>query len=173
MLWRCSTIARNGVHQRKAIGSEEPIDCRPADLLKPELDHLRSEIGHLALNDLDVLSYAMFPEVGKQFLEQRSNGTLVPEALEVEPSASEGGKKAPTEFNVALHGESYHVKVTGAGPKNQMLRHFYFMVDGVPEEILVETLDEIVLEGGMGGRSPSLDRISSLRVTGSPPGSEP
>lgn len=137
--------------QRKAIGSEEPIDCRPADLLKPELEHLRRDIGHLALNDLDVLSFAMFPEVGKQFLEQRSNNELVPEPLELEPSPAAGAKKAPTEFNVALHGESYHIKVTGAGPKNQMLRHFYFMVDGVPEEILVETLDEIVLEGGTQG----------------------
>jgi pyruvate carboxylase subunit B len=137
--------------QKRAIGSEEPIDCRPADLLKPELEHLREEIGQLALNDRDVLSYAMFPEVGKQFLEQRSSGNLVPEPLEIEPVAEAGVKKAPTEFNVALHGESYHVKVTGAGPKNQMLRHFYFMVDGVPEEIVVETLDEIVLDGGAHG----------------------
>jgi pyruvate carboxylase subunit B len=134
--------------QKKAIGSEEPIDCRPADLLKPELEQLRHDIGQLALSDLDVLSYAMFPEVGRQFLEQRSSGNLTPEPLIVDSPESEGVKKAPTEFNVALHGESYHVKVTGAGPKNQMLRHFYFMVDGVPEEIVVETLDEIVLEGG-------------------------
>ncbi|MBL1262550.1 sodium-extruding oxaloacetate decarboxylase subunit alpha [Candidatus Methylomicrobium oryzae] len=147
--------------QKRAIGSEEPIDCRPADLLKPELDHLREEIGHLALNDRDVLSYAMFPEVGKQFLEQRSSGNLVPEPLEIEPAAESGIKKAPTEFNVALHGESYHVKVTGAGPKNQMLRHFYFMVDGVPEEIVVETLDEIVLEGGTQGAVQS--NIASKR----------
>ncbi|MGZ8195547.1 MAG: sodium-extruding oxaloacetate decarboxylase subunit alpha [Methylosarcina sp.] len=138
----------NAALQKKAIGSEEPIDCRPADLLKPELEQLRHDIGQLAQSDLDVLSYAMFPEVGRQFLEQRSSGNLAPEPLIVESLESEGVKKAPTEFNVALHGESYHVKVTGAGPKNQMLRHFYFMVDGVPEEIVVETLDEIVLEGG-------------------------
>jgi pyruvate carboxylase subunit B len=75
----------------------------------------------------------------------------VPEPLVIESRADDHIKKAPTEFNVALHGESYHVKVTGAGPKNQMLRHFYFMVDGVPEEIVVETLDEIVLEGGTQG----------------------
>jgi pyruvate carboxylase subunit B len=71
--------------------------------------------------------------------------------LELEIAESDAIKKAPTEFNVALHGESYHIKVTGAGPKNQSLRHFYFMVDGVPEEIVVETLDEIVLEGGTQG----------------------
>jgi pyruvate carboxylase subunit B len=93
----------------------------------------------------------MFPEVGRTFLEQRLNHTLVPEPLEIESRAADAVKKAPTEFNVALHGESYHVKVTGAGPKNQTLRHFYFMVDGVPEDIVVETLDEIVLDGGTQG----------------------
>ncbi|MGR9099938.1 MAG: sodium-extruding oxaloacetate decarboxylase subunit alpha [Gammaproteobacteria bacterium] len=137
--------------QKRAIGKEEPIDCRPADLLKPELEKLRHEIGHLAQNDEDVLSYAMFPEVGKQFLEQRSNDSLVPEPLELAGETAPGVQKAPTEFNVALHGESYHIKVTGTGPKNQSMRHFYFMVDGMPEEILVETLDEIVLDGGTQG----------------------
>ncbi|MBX3616639.1 sodium-extruding oxaloacetate decarboxylase subunit alpha [Nitrosomonas sp.] len=137
--------------QKRAIGKEEIIDCRPADLLKPEFDNLRHEIGHLALNDEDVLSYAMFPEIGKQFLELRSTGHLVPEPLEVTTTAADGLQKAPTEFNVALHGESYHVKVTGTGPKNDTLRHFYFMVDGMPEEIVVETLDEIVLDGGTQG----------------------
>ncbi|MGR9053177.1 MAG: sodium-extruding oxaloacetate decarboxylase subunit alpha, partial [Gammaproteobacteria bacterium] len=88
--------------QQRAIGSEEPIDCRPADMLKPEFEHLRREIGHLAQNDEDVLSYAMFPEVGKQFLEQRSNGNLVPEPLETAASsAGTLGQTAPTEFNVA------------------------------------------------------------------------
>jgi len=154
--------------QKRAIGSEEPIDCRPADLLKPEFEHLREAIGHLALNDQDVLSYAMFPEVGKQFLEQRSSGALVPEPLDIEPVEEDGIKKAPTEFNVALHGESYHVKVTGAGPKNQMLRHFYFMVDGVPEEIVVETLDEIVLDGGTLGAVKS--NIASKRRRPTEPG---
>lgn len=137
--------------QKRAIGKEEIIDCRPADLLKPEFEHLRQEIGHLAQNDEDVLSYAMFPEVGKQFLELRSTGHLVPEPLELASAATNGVQKAPTEFNVALHGESYHVKVTGTSPKNESLRHFYFMVDGVPEEIVVETLDEIVLGGGTQG----------------------
>jgi len=148
--------------QNRAIGNEDVIDCRPADLLKPEFNSLRQEIGALALNDEDVLSYAMFPEVGRLFLEQRSNSALVPEPLEIEAKAIDSVKKAPTEFNVALHGESYHVKVTGAGPKNQTLRHFYFMVDGVPEEIVVETLDEIVLDGGTQGAVKSA--ISSKRA---------
>ncbi|MBX3629935.1 MAG: sodium-extruding oxaloacetate decarboxylase subunit alpha [Nitrosomonas sp.] len=147
--------------QKRAIGKEEIIDCRPADLLKPELGHLRQEIGHLALNDEDVLSYAMFPEVGKQFLELRSTGHLVPEPLELAANASGGVQKAPTEFNVALHGESYHIKITGTSPKNDIMRHFYFMVDGIPEEIVVETLDEIVLDGGTQGAVQS--NIASKR----------
>ncbi len=147
--------------QKRAIGKEEIIDCRPADLLKPELEHLRQEIGHLALNDEDVLSYAMFPEVGKQFLELRSTGHLVPEPLELAANVGGGAQKAPTEFNVALHGESYHIKITGTGPKNNTLRHFYFMVDGIPEEIVVETLDEIVLDGGTQGAVQS--NIASKR----------
>jgi pyruvate carboxylase subunit B len=130
-------------------------------LLKPEFENLRQEIGQLALNDEDVLNYALFPEVGKQFLEQRFHGTLVPEPLEIDSKPLDT-TTAPTEFNVALHGESYHVKVTGAGPKNQTMRHFYFMVDGVPEEIVVETLDEMVLEGGTHGAVKST--IASKRA---------
>ena len=147
--------------QKNAIGDEEIIDCRPADLLKAELEHLRQEIGHLANNDEDVLSYAMFPEVGKQFLELRSTDHLVPEPLELATDAAGTAQKAPTEFNVALHGESYHIKITGTSPKKDMLRHFYFMVDGVPEEIVVETLDEIVLDGGTQGAVQS--NIASKR----------
>jgi pyruvate carboxylase subunit B len=158
----------NEALQKKAIGKEDVMDCRPADLLKPELNKLRKDIGDLAHNDEDVLSYAMFPEVGKAFLEQRASGSLVPEPLLLASEVTETIKKAPTEFNVALHGESYHVKVTGAGPKNQMLRHFYFMVDGVPEEIVVETLDEIVLDGGTQGAVKST--ISSKRRKPSEPG---
>lgn len=155
--------------QAKAVGNEEVIECRPADLLKPEFEHLRNEIGHLALSDEDVLSYAMFPEIGKQFLELRSTDNLVAEPLELEGAPVPGEvKKAPTEFNVALHGESYHVKVTGAGPKNQSLRHFYFTVDGMPEEIVIETLDEIVLDGGAQGAVQSA--IASKRRRPSEPG---
>ncbi|MBS3953777.1 MAG: sodium-extruding oxaloacetate decarboxylase subunit alpha [Methylomicrobium sp.] len=154
--------------QHKAIGKEDLIECRPADLLKPEFEHLRQEIAHLAKNDEDVLSYAMFPEIGKQFLELRSTDHLVAEPLELEEPVENGSKTAPTEFNVALHGEAYHIKVTGAGPKNQTLRHFYFMVDGVPEEIVVETLDEIVLDGGTQGAVQG--SISSKRRRPSEPG---
>lgn len=142
--------AVNPTLQQQAVGREELIDCRPADLLKPEMERLTTEIGSLAERLEDVLTYAMFPEIGRQFLEQRKAGALQPEPL-VLPSAEASQTVAPTEFNIVLHGETFHVKVTGAGRKEQSQRHFYLTLDGVPEEVVVETLDEIVLTGGAQG----------------------
>ena len=137
--------------QQQAIGREDVIDCRPADLLSPEMDRLRSEISELAKSEEDVLTYAMFPEIGRQFLEQRSTGTLKPEPLEPPSSKEAAAEAAPTEFNLVLHGESFHIKVTGTGHKEQAERHFYLTVDGVPEEVVVQTLDQVVLTGGAQG----------------------
>jgi len=129
--------------QRQAIGSEDSIDCRPADLLAPEMDKLRTDIGDLAHNEEDVLTCAMFPEMGKEFLEQRNAGTLVPEPLEPISSSTGEQQARPTEFNVSLHGEDFHIKITGTGHRTQDIRPFYMSVNGIPEEVLVETLDEI------------------------------
>ncbi len=62
--------------QKKALKGEKPIDCRPADLLKPELDKLKKEIGSLAQSLEDVLSYALFPQVAKEFFELREKGEI-------------------------------------------------------------------------------------------------
>jgi pyruvate/oxaloacetate carboxyltransferase len=51
----------------KVLGKQEPIDCRPADLLKPGLDAARREAGDLATSEEDVLSYALFPEIAKDY----------------------------------------------------------------------------------------------------------
>jgi oxaloacetate decarboxylase alpha subunit len=53
--------------RKKVLGKEEPITCRPADLLKPGLEQARKEIGSLARDEEDVLSYALFPEIAKEF----------------------------------------------------------------------------------------------------------
>lgn len=58
--------------KRKALGKKEPITCRPADLLQPGWDKAREEIGSLAQTEEDALSYALFPEVAKEFLSRRS-----------------------------------------------------------------------------------------------------
>jgi len=60
--------------QRLAIGDEEPITCRPADLIVPGMETARKEIGDLAKDEEDVLSYALFPTVARPFLEQRARG---------------------------------------------------------------------------------------------------
>ena len=57
--------------QKKAIGNEKPITCRPADLLEPQLKKLESEMSQWKTQDEDVLSYALFPQVAKEFFEYR------------------------------------------------------------------------------------------------------
>ena len=58
--------------RRKAIGDRQVITCRPADLIEPEFEKCKREIGELARCDEDVLSYALFPQVAKKFFENRA-----------------------------------------------------------------------------------------------------
>jgi pyruvate/oxaloacetate carboxyltransferase len=55
----------------KVLGKKEPINCRPADLLKPGLEHARHNIGIASASEEDVLSYALFPDIAKQYFLQR------------------------------------------------------------------------------------------------------
>nr|WP_321239196.1 sodium-extruding oxaloacetate decarboxylase subunit alpha [uncultured Tolumonas sp.] len=142
--------------QHQAIGNEEVIDVRPADLLKPELAKLRTEIGALAKTEEDVLTYAMFPDIGRKFLSEREAGTLTPEALlpmpgtaAEQPVAKEG---MPTEFVIDVHGESYHIDITGIGIKSDNKRHFYMSIDGLPEEVVFEPLNAYVGSGASNKR---------------------
>lgn len=139
--------------RRQAIGGEEVIDVRPADLIPPELDRLRKEIGTLAKSEEDVLTFAMFPDIGRKFLDEREKGTLVPEELLPIPSAGGVARQegVPTEFVIDVHGESYRVDITGIGIKGEGKRHFYLTIDGAPEEVVFEPLNEFVA-GGTGKR---------------------
>lgn len=56
---------------KKIIGDEKPITCRPADLLKPELEKLEKEMAIYKQQDEDVLSYALFPQVATDFFKHR------------------------------------------------------------------------------------------------------
>lgn len=154
--------------RKRAVGSEEMIDTRPADLLDAEMDKLRDEIGVMAGCEEDVLTYAMFPDIGGTFLEQRANGTLVPEPL-LPPNEGgqrqEGGSTA-TEFLIDVHGESYQVAVTGVGVKTTGKRHFYLTLDGVPQEVVFEPLNEYQSGGGSGRRQATKEG----HVTTSMPG---
>lgn len=58
----------------KAIGDDVPITCRPADMLAPGLEAARREIGDLATCEEDVVSYALFPQIARPFLQRRREG---------------------------------------------------------------------------------------------------
>jgi pyruvate/oxaloacetate carboxyltransferase len=62
--------------RRKAIGDEQPISCRPADLLEPEMEKARAELGDLAESEEDVIAYAIFGRVTRDYLEWRRGGGL-------------------------------------------------------------------------------------------------
>ena len=57
--------------RKLAIGDDEVITCRPADLLQPELEKYREETKGIAKSEEDVLSYALFPQVAQKFFETR------------------------------------------------------------------------------------------------------
>ena len=56
---------------KKIIGEEKPITCRPADLIEPQFNKFKDEIKEFATSTEDILSYALFPEVAKKFLEEK------------------------------------------------------------------------------------------------------
>ena len=164
--------------QVAAIGDEKPHQGRPADLLPAaEMDRIRSEAGSLAGSDDDVLTFAMFPEVAKAFLQERAAGQLKPEVLLPEPepdapaaeSGGEGGGRGPSEFRITVHGETFHIKLTGTGVKSAEQRPMYFNIDGVPEEILIETLDEVAV----GDTAAAAVRSATAGGGGRPRASQP
>lgn len=131
-----------------ALGAEEPIVVRPADLIPDELDELTREIGDKARSVEDVLSYAMFPAIAMEFFAERESGQFNIEPLN-EPAQPEAVHAAapglaPTEFNITIHGEQYHIKIDGSGHKSEEVRPFFVKVDHVLEEVFVETLTEVV-----------------------------
>ncbi|MDP2829192.1 MAG: sodium-extruding oxaloacetate decarboxylase subunit alpha [Sulfuricellaceae bacterium] len=135
-----------------AIGTAEVITCRPADMLQDEMEKLRGEIETLATCEEDVLTFAMFPELARNFLQERAAEALKSEQLlPYGTNLACGPFYAASEFNVTLHGETFHIHITGSGRPGEDARPFFVSVDGVPEEVLVETLAEIEVYGGPGG----------------------
>ena len=137
---------------RKAIGNESVDDGRPADNLKPELNKLREEIGSLASCEEDVLTFAMFPDLGREYLTQRAEGTLKPEELLPADTAGANGlsQKMASEFLIDVHGETYEISVTGVGDFGGGKRKIYLSMDGMPEEVVFEPLNEFVADGKSG-----------------------
>jgi oxaloacetate decarboxylase alpha subunit/pyruvate carboxylase subunit B len=133
--------------QKKALKGyergEEPITCRPAQVLEPELEKAKKEIGDLAVDDEDLLTYTLFPVTGKKFLMQKYGKEPVPDSLkpitledalkqkEMMEKARKGllvekpdPEKLPAKsdhvrsFNVFIDGEAFEVEVdeTSDGP---------------------------------------------------------
>lgn len=125
------------LQQRVLAEGEAPITCRPADHLTPELDALTAELQRLAeerslrlASDVvdDVLTYAMFPQVGLKFIENRGH----PSAFEPppwqeprDPKACAPAPAAPTaavaeRYRVEVDGHSYRVVVSPDGAVEQL-----------------------------------------------------
>jgi oxaloacetate decarboxylase alpha subunit len=110
---------------------QEAITCRPADLLDPEVDKLTTELEEIAqennidlADDIidDVLTYALFPQVGLKFLKNRNN----PDAFEPVPGTEEpapaptaaapaAASDGPEAYTVQVNGKSYNVTVSAGG----------------------------------------------------------
>ena len=125
----------NKALQERVLDGAEPVTCRPADNIVPELDALSKELDELAekkqlsLSDDkidDVLTYALFPQIGLKFIENRGN----PDAFEPAPSAqsSQSADVAQVEktaantstsgsetYDVNVDGKVYHVEVAPSG----------------------------------------------------------
>ncbi len=109
---------------------QEPITCRPADLIEDEMDKLTAELEDLAKEkgltladnkEEDVLIYALFPQIGLKFIENRGNpdafeptpGSEPEPAPAATPAAAPAG--GPEAYTVAVNGKSYNVTVSAGG----------------------------------------------------------
>lgn len=104
--------------QARVLAGAEPISCRPADLLQPEMASLTNELKELAVGKKlrlapgdrevdDVLTYALFTQIGLKFLENRAN----PAAFE--PTPGQEAATAPVPVRTSSGEEIYTVKVDG------------------------------------------------------------
>jgi len=132
----------------RSIGEEEPIKGRPADRLEPELEGARKELEGKATAIEDQLSLALFPAAAREFFEERERGELKPEQLEPPPEKGPAVAHelhlAPVEFNISLHGESYHIRVSGAGRKSDGRKPYYIRVNEKLEEVYLEPIQEVL-----------------------------
>ncbi len=113
----------NAELQKKVLDGADPITCRPADLLENELDKLISELDGIAKEKGitlakekvdDVLTYALFPQIGLKFLENRGNA----DAFEPVPTAQTAGAsqgKSSGVYTVDVNGKSYVAAVDAKG----------------------------------------------------------
>ena len=129
-LYGKTAVPINPEVQKKALKGyprgEEPITCRPAEVLEPELEKAKAEIGSLAKDQDDLILYAQFPVTGKKFLEWKYGITPVPE--DVKPITLEDVKAKDELLKKAKKGELVERK-KNAPEKTEALRTFNVFVD--------------------------------------------
>ena len=129
-LYGKTAVPINPEVQQKALKGyargEEPITCRPAEVLEPELDKAREEVGSLAKDIDDVILYAQFPVTGKKFLEWKYGITPAPDS--VKPISLEEVKKRDEILKKAKAGELVEKK-QNTPAKTEAVRTFNVFVD--------------------------------------------
>ncbi|ECW1265233.1 oxaloacetate decarboxylase, partial [Salmonella enterica] len=125
----------NAALQARVLEGGAPVTCRPADLLKPELAELEADVRRqaqekgiqLAGNAIDdVLTVALFPQIGLKFLENRHNPAAfepVPQAEAAKPAVKEEKAAKPAAsgiYTVEVEGKAFVVKVSDGGDISQL-----------------------------------------------------
>ncbi|EBZ6600609.1 biotin/lipoyl-binding protein, partial [Salmonella enterica subsp. enterica] len=122
----------NAALQARVLEGAAPVTCRPADLLKPELAELEADVRRqaqekgitLAGNAIDdVLTVALFPQIGLKFLENRHNPAAfepVPQAEAAQPVAKAEKPAASGIYTVEVEGKAFVVKVSDGGDISQL-----------------------------------------------------
>ena len=109
--------------QDRVLEGSKAITCRPADNLKPELEILEAEFDKIVADKGirvadekvdDLMTYALFPQVGVQFLENRDNPDFF-EPVPREPSEFNTNENSEGIYTVSFEGQSYTVSVTSGG----------------------------------------------------------
>jgi oxaloacetate decarboxylase alpha subunit len=121
--------------QAKVLKGEQAITCRPADLLKPEVESLTKELLQIAKNENitlakevidDVLTYALFPQIGLKFLKNRNNKDAfepAPMAHSNQTSQTIQPAKSDTDienYSVTVDGKVFEVQVAPSGSIQQI-----------------------------------------------------
>jgi len=113
--------------QAQVLDGGEPVTCRPADLIEPELEHQTAELRKIAkekgirLADEvvdDVLTYALFPQIGIKFLQNRDNPDAFEPAPTGKPEATAASAAPASEsgvYSVRVNGKTYTVEVAASG----------------------------------------------------------
>jgi oxaloacetate decarboxylase alpha subunit/pyruvate carboxylase subunit B len=143
-LYGKTAVPINPELQKKALKGyargEKPITCRPAEVLEPELEKAKAEIGDLAVDLDDLILYAQFPVTGRKFLEWKYGKSEPPAS--VKPITMEEVRKKDELIKKAKAGKLIEPK-GDTPPKTQALRTFNVFVDNEYFNVEVDPTGDI------------------------------